>query len=215
MRLVIIGNSEIARIAYEYFSHDSEYDVFGFAADAEYIRQPELFGLPVVDFAELENRYPPDDFHAFVAVGSSQLNRLRARFYRATKAKGYRLASYISSRAFVWRNVEIGDNAFILEHNTLQPFVRIGSNVTLWSGNHIGHGSVVGDHVFISSHVVISGLCKVGSYTFMGVNSATAEETDIAEDNFVAMGAVVGRSSAPDQVLVGNPAEAKKFGAKR
>jgi sugar O-acyltransferase (sialic acid O-acetyltransferase NeuD family) len=202
-------------MAYEYFTHDSPYEVAAFTADAQFIKQPELFGLPVVDFAEIETRFPAKDFHAFIAVGATQLNRVRARFYQASKEKGYRLASYVSSRAFVWHNVEIGDNAFILEDNTLQPFVRIGNNVTLWSGNHIGHGTAVSDHVFISSHVVISGLCQIGAYTFMGVNSATAEETTVSEDNFVAMGAIVGRSSAPDQVLVGNPAEAQRVGAKR
>ena len=52
-----------------------------------------------------------------------------------------------------------GDNCFILEDNTVQPFVTIGNNVTLWSGNHIGHDSVIEDDCFISSHVVVSGTC--------------------------------------------------------
>jgi sugar O-acyltransferase (sialic acid O-acetyltransferase NeuD family) len=213
--LVIIGNSEIARMAFEYFTHDSDFEVAAFAAEAKYIAEPEFLGRPVVDFAEVEQRFPPERFDAFVAIGSGQLNRLRMRFYQEMKDKGYRLARYVSSRAFVWHNVEIGENCFILEDNTLQPFVRIGNNVTLWSGNHIGHGSSIADHVFIASHVVISGLCQVGERSFLGVNACTSEETRIAEDNFIAMGAAVTRSTEPDQVLLGNPAEPQKVGAKR
>jgi acyl-[acyl carrier protein]--UDP-N-acetylglucosamine O-acyltransferase len=53
---------------------------------------------------------------------------------------------------------------FVLEDNTIQPGVRIGDDVTLWSGNHIGHDSVIADHCFISSHVVVSGWVRIGSY---------------------------------------------------
>ncbi len=37
----------------------------------------------------------------------------------------------------------------LLEDNTIQPFVSIG-NVTLWSGNHIGHHSTIHDHYSVS-----------------------------------------------------------------
>ena len=65
----------------------------------------------------------------------------------------------------------VGENSFILEANTLQPFVNIGNDVVLWSGNHIGHHSIISDHVFFTSHVVLSGNCVVGSNCFLGVNS--------------------------------------------
>ena len=54
----------------------------------------------------------------------------------------------------------MGDNCFIFEDNTVQPFVTLGNNLVLWSGNHIGHHSTLRDHCFISSHVVISGFCR-------------------------------------------------------
>lgn len=213
--LVIVGNSEIARIAFEYFQHDSNREIVAFAVDPNYIGEGTFQGLPVVSIETLGETHPPTEVDAFVAIGSSQLNRLRTRFFLAMKERGYRLTSYVSSRAFVWRDVEIGENCFILEDNTLQPFVRVGDNVTLWSGNHIGHGSVIRDHVFLTSHVVISGFCDVGAHSFLGVNSACAEETKIAEDNYITMGAMVTRSTEPDQVLVGNPAQPHKVGAKR
>jgi len=213
--LIIIGNSEIARMAYEYFTHDAGRQVVAFVADANFIREGTFQGLPVVDYAEVQAKYPPDAYDAFVAIGSGQLNRIRSHFFTDVKSKGYRLATYVSSKAFVWRDVSIGENCFILENNVLQSGVTIGDNVTLWSGNHIGHRSTIERHVFVSSHVVISGFCSVGEFSFMGVNSAVAEKTDIATDNFVAMGAVVTRSTLPDQVLIGNPAESHKVGAKR
>ncbi len=199
-RLVLVGDSAIAEIAYEYFTHDSPYEVVGFAVDEAYLTREALFGLPVVAFQRLEEHFPPAEHSVYVAVGYNQLNRLRARFAADAKAKGYALASYVSSRAFVWRNVEIGEHCFIFEDNTVQPFVKIGDNVVLWSGNHIGHHSVIRDHVFVASHVVISGFCDIGAHSFLGVNATIANNVTVAADNLLGAGCTILRDTEPNKI---------------
>jgi sugar O-acyltransferase (sialic acid O-acetyltransferase NeuD family) len=213
--LVIVGNGEIASLSYEYFTHDSPWNVVGFCIGEKYIKEPTLYGLPVLPLEEMTHRFPPNRHQAFIAIGDARLNRVRTEHVAQARAAGYRFASYVSSKAFRWHNVAIGENCFILEHNVLQPFVTIGNNVTLWSGNHIGHRSVIDDNVFITSHVVISGFCRVGAYSFIGVNAAVAHLVHIAPDNFIAMGAVVNRSTEPDKIYQGVPAEARKIAATR
>lgn len=85
----------------------------------------------------------------------------------------------------------------------------------LWSGNHIGHRSVIEEHVFVTSHVVISGFCRIEPYTYIGVNAAIADNVVVARDNFIAMAASVASSTDPDRVYYGSPAEARKVPAKR
>ena len=150
-KLVIVGAGELAMIAYEYFTYDSAYEVYGFAVERDYIESATLYELPIVPLEDVQQQFPPSEFEVFVAIPASQLNRLRTRLYQSVKEKGYICATYISSRAFVWRNAKIGENCFIFENNTVQPFVEIGNNVILWSGNHIGHRSVIEDNCFISS----------------------------------------------------------------
>lgn len=212
-RLVIIGNGENALLAYEYFTHDSDYDVVGFCIGEDYIKGPTLNGLPLLPLEQMVTRFPPETHHAFVAIGDTRLNRLRSELVEQARTAGYRLASYISSKAFRWHNVTVGDNCFILENNVLQPFVTVGDNVTLWSGNHIGHRSVIEDNVFISSHVVISGFCRIGANSFLGVNASVAHRVTVAADNFIAMGAAVTRSTEPDRVYQGVPAAARTIAA--
>jgi carbonic anhydrase/acetyltransferase-like protein (isoleucine patch superfamily) len=91
----------------------------------------------------------------------------------------------------------------------------IGDNVTLWSGNHIGHRSVIEDHVFVSSHVVVSGFCTIGARSFVGVNATLADGVRIGSDNFIAMAACLGASTEDDGIYKGNPAERHKLSAKR
>lgn len=76
--------------------------------------------------------------------------------------RGGRVASYVSSNAFVWRNVMIGENCFVLEGSGLHYCTKIGNNVTGWPANFVGYKTVVKDNCFISSHAAVSGFCEIG-----------------------------------------------------
>jgi sugar O-acyltransferase (sialic acid O-acetyltransferase NeuD family) len=201
--IIIVGDGEFAEIACEYFTHDSPCEVAAFAVETPFLRKDKLFGLPVVPFETVEQVYPPSSHGAFVAVTYTQLNRVRARLYAASKAKGYRPVSYVSSRAFVWHNATIGENCFVFENNVLQYHVRIGDNVILWSGNHVGHRSVIRDHCFLSSHVVVSGYCDIGESCFLGVNSAIGDHVRVARDCIIGAGAVVVRDTQEGKIYRG------------
>jgi sugar O-acyltransferase (sialic acid O-acetyltransferase NeuD family) len=183
--LLIIGASAFAEVAYEYFTHDSEYQPVAFVVEREHIDRTTLVDLPVVAFEDVESLYPPSDHAFYAAMVYTGMNRLRTRLMDAAKDKGYRPASYISSQAFVWPNVIIGEHCFIFEDNTVQPFVEIGDNVVLWSGNHIGHHSRIGSNTFVSSHVVVSGFVTVGDSCFLGVNATLGNNLTVGDDTWV------------------------------
>lgn len=202
-QLIIIGDSAFAEIAFEYFTYDSEYEVLAFSVERNYLHSQTKFGLPVVPFEELCSIYPPEQVHVYVAVPYTQLNGLRKRLLSESKRLGYLPASYISTRAFVWQNVKIGEHAFIFENNVIQPFVEMGDNCVLWSGNHIGHHSILGHDLFISSHVVISGFCKLGDRSFLGVNATVANNVEIGEQCFIASAATITKPVAACSLVVG------------
>lgn len=202
-KLLLLGDSAFAEIAFEYFQHDSDYEVVAFCVEKQFMKKESLFGLPVVPMEEMESRYAPADHSFFAANVYTQGNQLRTRLYQAAKAKGYKPASYISPHAFVWRNCKVGEHCFIFENNVIQPFVTIGDNVVLWSGNHIGHHSTIGANCFISSHVVVSGFCRIGEACFMGVNSTVSNNTNIGNNCVVGAAALVLSDVEDNQTVVG------------
>lgn len=206
--LLIVGDGEFAEIAYEYFTHDSEHEVVGFAVERAFLKADRLYDLPVIALEDAPARFAPERHSAFAAITYTQLNRVRTRLYRAAKGMGYAPTSYVSSRAFVWRNATIGENCFIFESNVVQHHVRIGDNVVMWSGNHIGHRSVVEDNCFLSSHVVVSGYCEIGENSFIGVNSTLADHVKVGRDCFIGAGSVIARDTEPGKVYKG-PREAE------
>ena len=209
-RLVIFGIGEAAQLAHYYFTTDSQYEVVAFTVDAAYLEQAIFCDLPVIAFEEILKQYGPEEHDLFVALGYSKLNTVRKEKYLMAKALGYRLPSFISSSATVLNAEKIGENCFVLEDNTIQPFVTIGNNVTLWSGNHIGHHSVIRDHCFIASHVVISGGVEVGEQCFIGVNATLRDHIKVGERCVIGAGALLLADAEPEGIYMGQATERSK-----
>ena len=202
-KLVIFGITDAAELAHYYFKTDSDFEVVAFTVDEAFRKADQFCGLPVVAFERVAEVYPPTTHQLFVALGYSKLNQVRKEKYLAAKALGYVLPSYISSRATVLNDGRIGDNCFMLEDNTVQPFVVIGNNVTLWSGNHIGHHSVIHDHCFLASHIVVSGRVEIGEACFLGVNATLRDHITVGENTIVGAGTLLLASAPPGGVYIG------------
>jgi sugar O-acyltransferase (sialic acid O-acetyltransferase NeuD family) len=189
--VVIFGLGDFARIARIYLAEDSQYEVVAFTANEHYVQSDELDGLPVVPFESLPETHAPDRYSMFVAIGFSGVNQARRQVYDQCRELGYELISYVNSEATYWGKLELGANCFVFEENVIQPNVRIGNNVILWSGNHIGHDSTIEDHVFIASHAVISGNVTIGESSFVGVNATFRDGITVAPRCVIGAGALI------------------------
>jgi sugar O-acyltransferase (sialic acid O-acetyltransferase NeuD family) len=193
-RLVIFGNSAFAEIADEYFTSDSPYEVVAFTVHERFIQEKTMRGRPVLPYESIESYIDPNEHSLYAAITYQQLNRLRAEIANDAKLRGFELASYVSSHAFVWRNVKMGEHCFIFESNVVQPFVEPGENVILWSGNHIGHHSTIRRNTFVSSHVVVSGFVTIGDNCFLGVNSTIGNNVEVGRDSWISPSVAITKS---------------------
>ena len=213
-KLIIFGTGEIGLLARFYFDRDSDYEVVCFTADDQFVGEEKIDGLPVIKFSRISESFPPGKFEMHVALSYGKLNRTRAEKYGEAKALGYTMASYVCSKSVYWDDLSIGDNCFILENQTIQPTVKIGSNVMIWSGNHIGHGAVIRDHCYISSHVVVSGHVIIGERSFLGVNATIKDFVTIGAETFVTMNANVVKDTEEGCVVLAARGTVYKSGSK-
>lgn len=191
IKVIIFGTGDNSQIANFFLSEDKNYEVVAFTIDSNYLKEEEFEGKPVIGFEKLSDFFSPDVYKLFIPVGYTDINQFREKKFLEGKSKGYEFITYISPRASVASNAKIGENCFILEDNTIQPYVNIEDNCVLWSGNHIGHHSTIEKNCFISSHVVISGGCKVGRNSFLGVNATIRDHVLVGSHNIIGMGANV------------------------
>jgi len=203
-KIIIFGTGDFGELAHFYFTHDTSHQVVAFTAHKWAIKKETLLDLPVVPFEDIVTKYPPSEFSMFIAVVYTNLNKIRAKIFEEAKTKGYELISYISSKATTWTKFKIGENCFIFENNVIQPYVTIGDDVILWSGNHIGHHSKIGNHCFIASHVVISGRVKIKPYCFLGVNSTIRDGITIAEGSLIGAGTTILKDTKENHAYIAN-----------
>ena len=214
-KVVIFGAGDIARLAHHYFTHDSPHEVAGFVADRAFRKGDEFLGLPFTDAEDAPQRFPPGEYEMFVAISYMKMNAVRAEKYAAMKAAGYRLVSYVSSRCSYLSLTPPGDNCFILEDNTIQPFTAIGADTIMWSGNHLGHHSRIGAHCYIAGHVIISGLVRVGDFCFIGVHATLRDHITVGERCIIGMNALITADAAPDGVYAPEGTERRAIPSSR
>jgi sugar O-acyltransferase (sialic acid O-acetyltransferase NeuD family) len=209
-KLIIFGNRDLAQLTNFYMLNDDYYhrrfEVVGYTINKEFIDLSKEEDQRLIPFETINQTHPPKDYSLFIPVSN---NKLREKLYKEAKEKGYTLISYVSSKCtcFAWF---IGENCFIQEDNTLQPYTHIGNNTILWAGNHIGHHSIIEDNCFITSHVVISGHCIIKNGSFLGVNSTLRDGITIGENSIVGMGSVVTKSIPNNEIWIGSPAKKKE-----
>lgn len=209
-KIIIFGTGNIAEVAFYFLNKSDNYNVVAFTKEKEYIKDNEIkFDLPVVEFEILENIYDINEYYLFAPFGATNLNKFREKIYNKGKEKGFSFITYISQDAKVYTE-NIGENCFILENNVIQPYVTIGNNCVLWSGNHIGHHSKIEDHVFITSHVVISGNCNIKKYSYLGVNSTIKDSLIINESTVIGMSSCIIKNTESYNIYTGIPGKSIK-----
>jgi hypothetical protein len=107
--LIVFGATNFASLVSYVMAHDSDYEVVAFTIDSAHLHANLHDGKPVVAFEAVEAQFPPDTYTMLVPLGGHRdRNELRASRYLAAKRKGYRFATYVSSRAIVWPDLQIG-----------------------------------------------------------------------------------------------------------
>lgn len=200
--IVILGAGKIAEVLYDYVCRDSDMRVHGFCVDSAYRHSNEFQGHPLVALEDLPKRFPPEQYSVLMAIGYHECNALRARKAAEIKAMGYRLASYVSTRAWMSGSAVMGEGCVVLDHVSIEPGVRLGDNVALWSGVVVGHHAIVGDHCWLAAGATMGGGARIGSGCFLGLNATIAHEIQLGERCLIGGHAWVGKSAAAGSVLI-------------
>ena len=190
-KVVIFGVSDFASQVSFYLKQDSDYEIVAYTVDAAYNETKTFLGLPIVDFEEVQDKYPPTEYAMFIAVGYHKLNATRTTKFNEAKEKGYQLISYICSRNSYWNDLTVGENCFIMEGNIFMQNVKIVDNVIIAVGNKIGHDSVIEENCFLTSNIIMGGFCTIKKNTFIGLGVVIRDKTTIEENNILGAGAII------------------------
>jgi sugar O-acyltransferase (sialic acid O-acetyltransferase NeuD family) len=206
-KVVLFGNGRGADVAHRFLIRDSEHEVCGFAVDRKHMNLATFHDLPVVAFEDVEQRFPPDDYKMLILLGYQRMNALRANKYLEAKQKGYSFISYASSHFYRAEELDIGENCFILDSQSISLDVKIGNNVVMWSSNHIGDLTVIEDHAWVASHVTVAAEVVVRPYCFLGIGATIGNKVTLAKGTFVGANALVASDTVENGVCLAGESE--------
>ena len=214
--LIIFGQGKIAEVVAYYAEKLCSYKITAFTVDKEYKTDDLFLGRPVIEFSEIEKRYNPEKYFAFVAVGYQEMNKLREKKLKEIIEKGYEIISIVPKESKLPENSSVGKNCFIMPPSLIHPCVEIGNNVFVFSGAMIGHHSKIGDNCWLTSTTNISGVVKVGNNCFFAVNSTIGHQVTIGNNCFVGANALVTKNLEDNKVVIEKsteifPLESEKF----
>ena len=196
-KLIIYGIGRFAEYAAYVFEKDSPYEVNGFCMEQAYLDKKLISDKTenFIPFEKLQEKFKPEDHDLFIAVGN---NIVRERIFNSAQQKGYKLATYISSKSSTWDNLKIGENCFVGEGSVLQPFTEIGNNSILFAVN-TGHHSRIGDHTLLSA-CTTGGNVEIGNFSFLGLNSTVKENTKIGNCNIIGMDTAINSDTNANEI---------------
>lgn len=188
-KIIIYGISDFAKLLTTYLQE--VYEIECYTVEKKYITTDVFLGKPVVPFENIEEKFSPNMYSFFVAVGYSQINKVRERIFLEIKEKHYSLVSYIHPTSIISKDVNIKDNTFIFENVVIQPFSKVEENIVIWSNATICHDCIIEKNCFIGSNACVNGFVKIGKNTFIGANSTIRNNITIGKYNIIGAGCTI------------------------
>ena len=205
MKLLLYGNRPLAAMLAEDAKSNPNVDVVAYVVDQAFLEPTGMFrGLPQVAFETVETHYSPEEYWMIALDGTLPKTTVLAD---KAKAKGYRLASYISPKAVISQDIVIGENTIIFELAYIGYGVTLGSNVLIRQHVYLGHDGKVGNNVTINPSARLGGSCQVKDHAFIGIGATVIDKRSIGESAIVGAGSVVVKDVPDHMTVVGNPAK--------
>lgn len=198
---IIFGTTSFAKMLRHYIEKFTEIQIAAYAIDASYKESTVFDGLPVIEFENVEEYYPPDKYSFMLALGYSKMNDIRKRKFNEVKEKGYILENFIHP-SVVQDYMKMGEGNIIFENVTLAYNVQLGDGNIIWNGCQISHECIVGDFNFFSGNAIIAGQTIVKNNCFLGINSAVRGARTLENYTLVGAGCYMNGSSKPFGVYV-------------
>ncbi len=211
---VLIGAGQFAEYVRYILEETLGETVAAFAVNREYLGgEPQRKdGLPIVDYEELRNIYPPAEYCVAIAFLGNDMFVSREKAFRECADWGYQLPNIIHP-SVIDQTLEIGEGNIIGAGTVLAPFTKIGSGNVFFDLSFMAHNVTLGDFNLLTANVTPLGNCVIGSHCYIGGGSTINNKVVLADYTLVGANAFVKRDTKPYDVIVpakGTTLEGKK-----
>lgn len=204
-KIIIVGVNEYAQMIRYYVENEnlSPCVVSGYAIEKQYIDNDySNLDLPVYALEDLLHESEKEKYCFLLAIGYSDMNRIRERLMCKILNAGFQILSYIHPTAVVSQKSIIGIGNIIFENVLIQPFVKIGDGNVIQASSNIMHHTSIGNYNFMAANTTINGQVEIGNNNFIGSGAVIRNRVSLSNYCLVGAGAYIDKDIADNSVIV-------------
>lgn len=205
-RVAIIGSGDLARLVVHNINTIGDQEVVGVYDDFVDIGTNESGLLIIGRLDKIQEDYQNNKFDfLFIAVGYSRMNYRAETFNRFKGVIPF--TNIIHKSCIIDPSVKLGEGVFLFSGVLLDQNVVIRDNVLLNVGVTIAHDSQIGEHCFFGPRVNLAGFVKIEEMGYFGINSTVIDNINVCSNVKVGAGAVITKNIKEEGLYVGIPAK--------
>lgn len=185
MDIVIVGNSDFAKMMGKYIREDERYNLLAYTVSGKYIAEDDNDGIPVIAIENLKEFYNPNNVKLLLAIGYSQVAQIKKSLFEQLVEMGYSFMNYIHPRAIVDSSLISGSGNIILEGVIIGKDIFIGNGNLFFQGAVISHNNKIGDYNTFASNAVMAGYSQICNNNFIGLGACIRNNITIGSYVFL------------------------------
>lgn len=207
-RIFILGTTKYAFMLRKMIEQERKFYVIGHTVSKNQIEEQKR----ICDKEEVK-LFPFEELSCFIsdnesvnilnAIGYSNMNDTRKKFFQLCKKRGYNVINYISDKAVVLTE-NLGEGNIVFPGAYIGTNVDIGNNNVFYAGCVMTHDIRIGDNNFIAANVTCGGEVNIGSNCFLGMGSVIRNRLNISNYSLIGASAYLDFSTKDKAVVVPN-----------
>ena len=184
--LVLIGGGGHCVSVIDIIDNGNEFNILGIL-DAN-ITEDNILGYKILGGDDLIPELVNENTYFLITVGQIKSYSIRKKISKILIANNAKLATAISSLAYVSKHASIEEGTVIMNHAVVNARSKIGKNCIINTMSNIEHGVLIGDYCHISTCAVVNGESVIGKGTFIGSNATISNNISIKENSIIGAG---------------------------
>lgn len=184
--IVLIGGGGHCVSIIDIIENDNKFNILGIL-DSN-IKKNNLLGYKILGGDNLIPQLVNENTYFLITIGQIKKYTTRKNIAKILKENNARLATIISSLAYVSRHAHIEEGTVIMNHAVVNAKSRVGKNCIINTKSNIEHGVKIGDFCHISTCAVINGESSVGKGSFIGSNATISNGISIKDNSIISAG---------------------------
>lgn len=161
-----------------------EYRIRG-VIDSNFPKGQLVLGYPALGSDDDLEQYVEQIPYALVTVGQINSAEIRIKLYTLLKRLGFKLPTIVSPRAYIAKNVEVGEGSIVMHDALLNANSKVGANCIINTKALLEHDVIVEDNCHISTSAVVNGHSVIKKEGFIGSNATIVQALSVPENSFI------------------------------